>query len=309
MCGFSVLCVHKNSGDKMVNVISKPRATDHALEPQVANILALRAFLEDPRSVGVDSLKESLRNIIVLMEELKGANYGRSAEHFSNGEHESMSINDAKLTPSKKRKIQQQYSDDLLKLEEQIAKSFSSVHLHVERKLKNVKENINAEIAKLDEQIEDMASNDEHAEHLKANSKKRRKLKLFKRRVQNYETELSIAAEARDTRALVEVEQNLHQDFVAFNDGGLFPPEQRAPNILDIIPAAAIIKPDPTMRWTRPSAAASPLADILNKPKSARIKTRRSDDTGSASGSGSGGDTDTGGSASDDIEPPPAMDV
>lgn len=295
----------------MVNVISQQRASDHGLEPQIANILALRSFLEHPRSVGVDSLKESLRNIIILMEELKGNSFGRSAEHFPNGEHEGMSINDSKLTPSKKRKMEQQYSDELLKLEEKLNQSFSGVFRHVEQKLKTVKDNIDAEISKLDEQIDALADNSEHAAHIKANSKKRRKLKLFRSRVKNYEAEMAVAAQSRNTRALVEVEQNLHQDYVAFNDGGIFPPEQRAPNILDIIPAAPpIIKADPSMRRSRPSAMVSPFADMLRKPRHTNSKTRRSDDGNTGSGSSSAGESgDAGGSASDDIEPPSTMDV
>ncbi len=295
----------------MVNVISQQRASNNGLEPQIANILALRSFLEHPRSVGVDSLKESLRNIIILMEELKGNSFGRSAEHFPNGEHEGMSINDSKLTPSKKRKMEQQYSDELLKLEEKLNQSFSGVFRHVEQKLKTVKDNIDAEISKLDEQIDALADNSEHAAHIKANSKKRRKLKLFRSRVKNYEAEMTVAAQSRNTRALVEVEQNLHQDYVAFNDGGIFPPENRAPNILDIIPAAPpIIKADPSMRRSRPSAMISPFADMLRKPRHTNSKTRRSDDGNTGSGSSSAGESgDAGGSASDDIEPPATMDV
>lgn len=284
----------------MLNTAAAQRASDFDLTPKQRSLLELNAFLQNPRSIGIDSLKESLSNVVRYMLELQGLDTGQGHQILCDDQHDSISLNDSKPSAKKKRKQMDMDAELLKHLEQQMTHSFEKVYIKIEKKLDNVKANIDIELAKLDMQIEAMTENAENKDKLESRRARRKRLKKFRSRVKSYQDEISVAAEENDTAALIEVEQNLHNDHEAFNELGAFPPEHRAPPVFDILPRAPTVRPDPniqlnpSLRWSRPKTPLS-LRDMLRSGKSG---------SGKSDGKGKG----ESGSASGDIQPP-EMDV
>ena len=65
---------------------------DDGLSPQIRALLELEHFLSSPSCVGLDNVKESLRNSVQLMLELKGFSTGYDLSHLLVGEHSSMAM-------------------------------------------------------------------------------------------------------------------------------------------------------------------------------------------------------------------------
>ena len=204
---------------------------DLTLSDQEQNLNALDRFSQLPHSFGIDNLKESFRNLIILMLELKGYDTGRALEHLYDGSHEGLSMSGARLTNSDKKRKKQEFEDAMALYEKLSLQSFSSVFSHVEKKLENVKNNIDEKIEALDAQLEEKADTAEEAAELKRNNKRRKRLFNFKRRVQQYEIELD---DASTTEQVLDIEQSLHEDVVAFdNPNAFFPPARKPQGIAE----------------------------------------------------------------------------
>ncbi len=220
----------------MLDTAAVQRHTDFELTPQQRSLLELDAFLQTPRSIGIDSLKESLSNIVRYMLELQGLDTGQNAQILLEGEHDSISLDDKPTSAKNKRKRMEMDADMLRQLEEQMQQNFETLFDHVETQLDNVSANITKEIEELDAQIDAMDDHSDDCTRLQSKKEKRQRLKSFKQRVKAYQKEISAAAESMDASALIEIEQNLYQDHEAFNARGIFPPAKRASNIFDFLP-------------------------------------------------------------------------
>lgn len=238
----------------MLDRTALQRATDHDLSHAQRSLLELNAFLQLPRSIGIDKLKESLSNVVRYMLELQGLDTGQGNQILCDDQHDSLSLNDNKPSAKKKRRQMEAEADLLKQLEEQMAKSFDQTYLHVEKKLDNVGSNIDIQLAKVDAEIDNLINDaaHDHGQKLESKRARRKRLKSFKKRVLNYQAEISLAAEAMDTAALIEIEQNLHQDHEVFNTTGAFPPEKPIDNIFNLFPRNPILRADPDLQWHPP---------------------------------------------------------
>ena len=84
----------------------------------------LRDFLEKPQSIGLTNLKHSLRNVVLLMLELKGLSTGFIRHILANEEHPSMTM-DGLLEGDKKRKrLVEEFWEEMRRLERLMEKEF-----------------------------------------------------------------------------------------------------------------------------------------------------------------------------------------
>lgn len=196
---------------------------DDGLSPQIRALLELEHFLSSPSCVGLDNVKESLRNSVQLMLELKGFSTGYDLSHLLVGEHSSMAMDGVLKDDRIKKKKAQQLLDDLMEIEREMARSFTSAMEDTYVFINNIETKIDAQLEAIDEQIENIAENEEHAEQLKKSSKKRKRLKLFKKHVKEHKQELE---EAEDTKEIISIQQDLKEDLEDFNAGKDFAPKQ-----------------------------------------------------------------------------------
>ena len=190
--------------------------TDDDLPPQIRALLETESYLASPSSIGLDSFKESLRNVIQLMLELKGYSTGYDLSHLVIGEHSSMAMHGVLKDDNLKKRKAQQFWEDFLKLEKEMMQNFHSIFQNMHEFIITIEENIDNKIEKIDTQIEAAAQSDEHAVQLKQNNKERRRLKAFKRHIENHKQDLE---EAESTEDLIDIGQNLAEDLEDLNNG------------------------------------------------------------------------------------------
>ncbi|PCJ01064.1 MAG: hypothetical protein COB14_04060 [Alphaproteobacteria bacterium] len=189
---------------------------------------ALNKFLESPHSIGLDTIKESLRNVVQLMMELKGYATGFSLQHLVHGEHSSMAVDGGLRDDAEKKRRIQEFWDEMMRLERLMAAGFEHVFAHVAAEIVEIKEDIADEIEAIDAQIEEAADTVEEARALKAKNTKRRKLIKFKKHIEEHEVELH---EADTTEELIEVQSNVLEDVQDFKENRFDPYK----NKLDIL--------------------------------------------------------------------------
>lgn len=276
---------------------------------------ALNKFLESPHSIGLDTIKESLRNVVQLMMELKGYATGFALQHLVHGEHSSMAVDGGLRDDAEKKRRLREFWDEMLRLERLMAGGFEHVLAHVAAGIVEIKENIADKIEEIDAKIEEVADTVEEAQALKAQNTKRKKLVKFKKHIEKHEVELH---EAETTQEVIEVQSNVLEDVQDFKDNRLDPHK----NKLDILaPIREIME---TIRASNDSDYGFDFErdlydfdDDSGKETSRKRKNKHFDetdssDTGSGSAgssgedtSGSGDDTAGSGDKDEDVKPPP----
>lgn len=169
----------------------------------------LNQFLSKPHSIGLDNLKESLRNMVQLMMELKGYKTGYQVHHLVRGEHSSMALAGILPADEEKRKRMEQFYKDLMELEKQMAKMFARIFKHVAQKIVAVERHLDAEIEAIDDKIDALADTPEEAAVIKSKNVKRRKLLTFKKHVKQKAEELE---DATTTEEVLEIQSDLAED-------------------------------------------------------------------------------------------------
>ncbi len=180
----------------------------------------LNSFLEKPHAIGLDNLKESLRNMVQLMLELKGYKTGYQVHHLVRGEHSSLAMAGVLPGDEDKRKRMEQFYRDLMELEKQMAKMFARIFKHVAKKIVAVEQHLDAEIEAIDEKIEALADTPEQAAMIKAKSSKRRKLLTFKKHVKQKAEELE---DATTTEEVLDIQSDLAEDAQDFRNDAFDP--------------------------------------------------------------------------------------
>lgn len=196
------------------------RASDFGLGTSTQAQAELEAFLSSPSNVGIDRLKESLRNIVQLMQELQGYNTGQDLQHLSRGEHSGIAMDGTvpeEEAKKKRRKFLQELMDEFDRM---LAMNFGAVLRVVREKIEDLKELIDEEIDALDQQIEEMADNHLQAAALKNSNTTRKKLLRFRRHVEAHEAAIE---NTNSTAELVDMAENLEQDARAFFNTGRMP--------------------------------------------------------------------------------------
>ncbi len=176
---------------------------------EIKSLEELEAFLASPNSIGLDNIKESLRNIVQLMMELKGYSTGYALQHLANGEHSYLAMNGT-LTDDEKRKRREQDLIDFLRLmEEMLAANFTRLYDHVEKRIETITENIENRIEKLDKTIESAVEAGLSDQFIEKKKKKRKKLRYFKERIEERKEELK---EVDTAEEIIQVEVDLKRD-------------------------------------------------------------------------------------------------
>ncbi|PCJ98129.1 MAG: hypothetical protein COA45_08220 [Zetaproteobacteria bacterium] len=267
---------------------------------------ALNKFLESPHSIGLDTIKESLRNMVQLMMELKGYATGFALQHLVHGEHSSMAVDGGLRDDAKKKRLLQEFWDEMLRLERLMMAGFEHVLAHVSAEIIEIKQTIAEEIKAIDVKIEDVTDTAEEALVLKAKNTKRKKLVKFKKHIEEHEVELY---EADTTQEVIEIQSNVYEDVQDFKEDRFNPHK----NKFDIFaPIREIMEAN---RASNDSDFDLDLGDDdFDTSASWKRKNKRYDETGSSdTGSGSAGDETSGsgddtagsGDQDEDVKPPP----
>ena len=263
----------------------------------------LNKFLESPHSIGLDTIKESLRNMVQLMMELKGYATGFALQHLVHGEHSSMAVDGGLRDDAEKKRRLKEFWDEMMRLASLMEAGFDHVLKHVAAEIVEIKEDIADKIEAIDAQIEEAADTVEEARVLKSRNTKRKKLVKFKKHIEKHEVELH---EADTTEELIEVQSNVLEDVQDFKENRFDPHK----NKLDLLAPIREV-----MEVTRASNE-SAFDDDFEGPAVWNRGNKRYDDTDSSdtgSGSGSAGDDTSGsdddaagsGDKDDDVKPPP----
>lgn len=279
---------------------------------------ALNKFLESPHSIGLDTIKESLRNVVQLMMELKGYATGFSLQHLVHGEHSSMAMDGSLRDDAEKKRRIQEFWDEMMRLERLMAAGFDHVLAHVAAEIVEIKEDIADKIDAIDAQIDEAADTVEEAQVLKARNTKRKKLVKFKKHIEEHEAELH---EADTTEELIEVQSNVLEDVQDFKENRFDPYK----NKLDIFaPVRGVLESTRASNdhsYNNVSHGSGygfgENDSDVNASASWQHKNRNSaadsSDTGSGSASGAAGDDTSGsgdggagsGDKDGDVKPPP----
>ena len=263
---------------------------------------ALNKFLESPHSIGLDTIKESLRNMVQLMMELKGYATGFALQHLVRGEHSSMAVDGGLRDDAEKKRRLKEFWDEMLRLEQLMAAGFTEVFEYVAAEIVEVKKTIANEIEKIDERIEEAADTMEEARVLKTRNTKRKKLVKFKKHIEKHEVELH---EADTTEDVIEVQSNVLEDVQDFKENRFDPHK----NKLDILaPVREVMEAARAINDHNFNDNDSDDVSLWNRGNQ-RYDETGSSDTGSGSAgddtSGSGDDTAGSGDKDEDVKPPP----
>lgn len=263
---------------------------------------ALNKFLESPHSIGLDTIKESLRNMVQLMMELKGYATGFALQHLVRGEHSSMAVDGGLRDDAEKKRRLKEFWDEMLRLEQLMAAGFAEVFEYVAAEIVEVKKTIANEIEKIDERIEEAADTMEEARVLKTRNTKRKKLVKFKKHIEKHEVELH---EADTTEDIIEVQSNVLEDVQDFKENRFDPHK----NKLDILaPVREVMEAARAVNDHNFNDNDSDDVSLWNRGNQ-RYDETGSSDTGSGSAgddtSGSGDDTAGSGDKDEDVKPPP----
>ncbi len=293
-------------------------------EQETEALKELNEFLSKPRSIGLDNVKESLRNVVELWLEVGGYSTGRDLQHLVHGEHSTLAMA-GMLPKDRERKKREELARALEDFEQIMKLCFTEAYESVQQRITDIKTGIDLEIDKLDRAIEEEADTEAEAEEMKAKSSKRRKLKRFKKHIKEHEAELK---DADTTQEIISVEKNIVEDMHDFKAGRFNPTHRPDPlfPVSDILQNAALALPALALSADDPRDDVFDLMDDNknNKKKKAPFSSTTSasvhsntqsdsdgrngtGDTGSGD-SGKTGETDSAGSNDEDTQPPPPFE-
>ncbi len=189
----------------------------------------LEKFLESPHAIGLDNVKESLRNTVQLMWELKGYATGYALQHLMHEDHSTLAMDGTLRGDAKKKKRIQDFWEWLEDLAREMSLTFAEVYEHTQELIQDIREEVNEEIEDIDERIEHVAKTEEQARKMKANNKKRRQLTSFKKHLKKHEMELD---EAETTEELINVQHEIIEDLEDLNDNTFTATRPSPPPIL-----------------------------------------------------------------------------
>ncbi|MGH1402689.1 MAG: hypothetical protein ACRBDL_00445 [Alphaproteobacteria bacterium] len=189
----------------------------------------LEKFLESPESIGLDNVKESLRNTIQLMWELKGYTTGYALQHLMHEDHSSLAMDGTLRGDAKKKQRIRDFWEWLEEIAREMALSFAQIYEYTQELIVDIKEEVNDKIEDIDQEIEKIAETEEQARKMKANNKKRRQLVSFKKHLKEHEQELE---EADTTEELLNVQHEIIEDLHDLDEGTFDPNKPSPPPVL-----------------------------------------------------------------------------
>ena len=185
---------------------------DH--EPEA--LKELNDFLARPNSIGIDNLKESLRNMVQVIMEIIGHSTGLTLHHLVHGEHSSLAPAGVLKGDEEKRKKLEELQHIMNQIDRMIFMEFDRLFTHVQNRIQVIEDNIESRIEKLDETIEDAIEDGLDKKVIEKKKQKRGRLKQFLARVKVREKQLQ---EVETTEEIIEVEESLSNDIADLRNG------------------------------------------------------------------------------------------
>lgn len=169
----------------------------------------LNKFLASPQSIGLDNFKESLRNFVQLMMELKyGGTAGYALQHLVHDDHNSMSVEGT--LPADRKKKRRKDQDAVTAMIEKILRewneSMKNMLERVNLQIDALHEVIDKELTKLDFQLESLAKEQVPEDIRERKVAKRNKLKQIKSSVRKQE---KILDDAQTHQEILDIEQKI----------------------------------------------------------------------------------------------------
>ncbi len=246
-----------------------------AQDKETVALQELNKFLEQPHSIGLDNLKESLRNVVQLMLELKGYSTGYALQHLVMGEHSSMALSGILRDDAKKKREIEDFWREFLELERLMSAHLYEIKQNTVTHIAAIEENIDKQIAAIDTAIIAKAGSESEAEIMKKSNNKRKKLLKFKKHVRAQKEEV---LEADDAKEVIEIHKNIIEDVQDFKENKFSSTTYR-PNPLG--PLGNILEE-------------SPINDTLKRANAKNDPYYNNNDTSKASETGSSGSGDSG---------------
>lgn len=265
------------------------------------------AYLDGPHSVGLDNMRTELRHMILLMMELQGYETGYRSQQMLGFGHTGLVMNGLLPSDYKKRKLDQEFWDELDKLLAQLDRQFTYIVSHTQTRIVTVREDIVEKVRAIDSQIAAQATSDAHAEALKANNEERTILKWLKRRLERHEEDLQQAETAVEA---VQVHQKMEQDIQDVKQGNVSVNKAaNRPNPFTQMAAYArqVRTPEPEFD---PHYERGPTIDLPGDSDESKDTAGSGGKSGKGGKGGAGGKTDgkasgSGAGEKDDLPPPP----
>ncbi len=280
------------------------------VDQEMEELSELDRFFSSPQSIGLDNVRESLRNVVQLMMELKGYATGYAIQNLVFATDLSLAMDGVLPGDDAKNQRIKDFWQRMYQLHEEMQRRIKEIFSHVATKIIDVKQSIDAQIERLDKEIEAAEEAPGAANVVQEKKTKKRRLLGLRRRVEEREEQLQ---EADTAQEIIEVEQALDQDIQSFNTTEKVPGVLKKLNPLGIIGTAmqAVREDVEAAEPDRQGYAA--LADSTEKPyrippypttaQAGRGTARRANASG-GDDSGSGDDkSGGGGSDTDPLEP------
>ncbi|MBI1300199.1 MAG: hypothetical protein GC137_00935 [Alphaproteobacteria bacterium] len=116
----------------------------------------LKQFLAKPQSIGVDSLKRSMRNLVMYMIEMTGEDHGLARHVFRPGRGESLAVAGSFKESDAKREAKRREFLLLLRLlEAEMAKQFRDLFEYTHERIHQTKNLIDLELEKAKQELKD----------------------------------------------------------------------------------------------------------------------------------------------------------
>lgn len=175
--------------------------------PEEEEMVELLQFLEKPQSIGLDNVKQSLRNTVLLMMAMSGLDTGYRYTPIMGDDYGGLSLDGSAEFQRKKKKKKKQLWDQLLEMERLLAEYFDKLFERTLNLITDVKKEINQKIQVLDRMIE---TNKEDGffsqEDLRDAKQELRDLKELKTEIEGLETDLKKTNNALD---VINIEKKL----------------------------------------------------------------------------------------------------
>lgn len=175
--------------------------------PEEEEMSELLQFLEKPQSIGLNNVKESLRNTVLLMMAMTGLDTGYRYTPIMGDDYAGLSLDGTAEYQRKKKKKKKQLWDQLLEMERLLAENFKSLFENTLTRIYDVKKEINHQIQVLDRMIETNKDDGFFAEEdLREAKQELKDLKDLKTEIEDLETDLKKTENPID---IVKIEKKL----------------------------------------------------------------------------------------------------
>lgn len=176
------------------------------------------AYMDSPRSIGLDGMKSELRHMILLMMELQGYDTGYRSQQMLGFGHTSLILNGVLASDAKKMREEMEYWESLYKLLDELERTFSVTLNLVQKRIDTIQEHLVEEVKAIDQEIQAEATSDAHVVALKAGHERRNVLKWLLHRLDRHEADLQ---EANSTAEVVQLHQKVEQDVEDVKQGNV----------------------------------------------------------------------------------------